>query len=91
MNGETDKALEIMTLAADLYPEDYRISMRQAEYSMILQGSLLEDERDYSKVLEYYEKAKAMYDKVKVSGDSDDEMQRLEDDIEELYALGWLQ
>ena len=91
MNGETDKALEIMTLAADLYPEDYRIPMRQAEYYMILQGSLLEDERDYSKVLEYYEKAKTIYDKVKVSGDSDDEMQRLEDDIEELYALGWLQ
>lgn len=91
MNGETDKALEIMTLAADLYPEDYRIPMRQAEYSMIIQGSLLEDERDYSKVLEYYEKAKTIYDKVKVSGDSDDEMQRLEDDIEELYALGWLQ
>ena len=91
MNGETDKALDIMTLAADLYPEDYRIPMRQAEYSMILQSSLSEDERDYSKVLEYYEKAKTMYDKVKVSGDSDDEMQRLEDDIEELYALGWLQ
>lgn len=91
MNGETDKALEIMTLAAELYPEDYRIPMRQAEYCMILQGSLLEDERDYSKVLEYYEKAKNLYDKVKVSGDSDDEMQRLEDDIEELYALGWLQ
>jgi serine/threonine-protein kinase len=91
MNGETDKALEIMTLAADLYPEDYRIPMRQAEYYMILQGSLLEDERDYSKVLEYYEKAKTIYDKVKVSGDSDDEMQRLENDIEELYALGWLE
>lgn len=91
MNGETDKALEIMTLAAELYPEDYRIPMRQAEYCMILQGSLLEDERDYSKVLEYYEKAKNLYDKVKVSGDSDDEMQRLENDIEELYALGWLQ
>ena len=27
----------------------------------------------------------------KISGDSDDEMQRLENDIEELYALGWLQ
>ena len=90
MNGETDKSLEIITLAADLYPEDYRIPMRQAEYSMILQSALLEDERDYSKVLEYYEKAKALYDKVKVSGDSDDEMQRLEDDIEELYKLGWL-
>jgi tetratricopeptide (TPR) repeat protein len=87
----SDKALEIMTLAADLYPEDYRIPMRQAEYCMIIQGSLLEDERDYSKVLEYYEKAKTIYDKVKVSGDSDDEMQRLENDIEELYALGWLE
>ena len=57
---------------------------------MIFQSALSEDERDYSKVLEYYEEAKNLYDKVKVSGDSDDEMQRLEDDIEKLQSLGWL-
>ncbi len=72
------------------YPEDYRIYMRLALVTCDMQEEKSDNEKDYRKVKEYYDKANTYYQKMRNSGQSDDAMQYLDEIMNELYAKGWL-
>lgn len=91
MTGDLGQASDVVNKAAEKYPGDYRIPMMLAVTEIERQSGLDESKRDYSGALDYYEKAEALYEKPRNAGKTDDEMQRLEGLIEQLYEMGWLE
>lgn len=91
MRGEDSESILILEHAKEKYPEEYRIPMRQAMFEIDMQTRTEENDRNYRKAEEYYEEAERLYGKAKNSGDSDDEMQRLEGLMQEVYDKGWLE
>ncbi len=88
---EFDKdAVSILRKAEELFPDTHRLLARQALYEIQAQSKLPEADRNYKKVEECYRKAEEKYKKAKNAGDSDDEMQQLEQLMQDIYEKGWL-
>ena len=85
-----EEAEEILLELKEELPEDYRPYMRLAILYGTMENSLPEDQRDYKKVQENYEKAVAYYQKAKNDGISDSEMQLLETMMQQIIDGGWL-
>lgn len=73
-----------------LYPDDYRVYMRSALILCEAEGRKNQEQRDYSDVKMYYDQAEQYYQSVRNSGQSDENMQILEDAVTQLYEKGWL-
>lgn len=80
-----DEAEELLLQMAESYPQRYEVYKRLAYLEADRQQSKENEERDYSRMREYYEKAKEKYD-----GQPDDmEMQMLDSMMQELEDGGW--
>ena len=73
----------------DVFPNDYRVPMRQAYLEADRQSQIKNELRDYSLVKEYYELAAELYEKNRIRG-SDPEMQQLDELISTLRLHGWM-
>lgn len=84
--GEYDQAEEMLFSMAEQYPDSYisykRLAYLEAEKQQIKENR----ERDYSRMKEYYDRAKALYG----DQDSDQEMQMLDNLIRDLREGNWL-
>ncbi|MFR8002654.1 MAG: protein kinase domain-containing protein [Hydrogeniiclostridium sp.] len=85
-----EEAENILLELRDELPEDYRPYMRLAILYGTVENGQPEEERDYTKVQENYEKAVAYYQKAKNDGVSDAEMQLLETMMQQIIDGGWL-
>lgn len=88
--NEFDKASELLDKMAEQFPNDYRVPMRRAFLETDIQGHIDNTKRNYSKTVEYYNQAKALYDKNVEPGESDPEMQQLEAIIQQLRDTKWI-
>ena len=80
-----DEAEELLLQMAESYPQRYEVYKRLAYLEADRQQSKENEERDYSRMRKYYEKAKEKYD-----GQPDDmEMQMLDSMMQELEDGGW--
>lgn len=80
-----DEAEALLLQMAESYPERYEVYKRLAYLEADRQQSKENEDRDYSRMREYYEKAKEKYD-----GQPDDmEMQMLDSMMQELEDGGW--
>ncbi len=84
---QLEAAEEVLAGMADKYPDDYRVYKRYALLEAEKQQKKENQERDYSRMAEYYQTAARLYAS---SGDgSDTEMQMLGNMIRELRDGGW--
>jgi len=89
-NGDLGKAAGLLDFMADLFPNDYRVPMRQAYLEAERQSKIENESRDYALTAQYYDKAARMYGANVNPGEADPEMQQLDYLIEELKANGWI-
>lgn len=89
--GEYERAAEVLAGMEDVFPNDYRVPMRQAYLEADRQSQIKNELRDYSLVKEYYELAAELYEKNMGSGGSDPEMQQLDELISTLRLHGWIE
>lgn len=85
-----DRAAEILQQMEDLFPDDYRVPMRQAFLEADRQSKIDVNLRDYSLTQQKYERALELYNQHVKPGESDPEMQQLESLINELREMKWL-
>ena len=90
MNGEEEKGVQELDDIKKEYPDEYKVPLRQAVFEIEIQSAVDEKARDYEKAEKYYLEAEELYKKYRNTGDSDEEMQNLEDVIQELRDKGWL-
>lgn len=88
--GNYDKAESMLLNMEKKYPEDYRVYMRLAFLYADEQLLIQNENRNYSKVKEYYDKAEKLYEKSSKNGKSDPEMQKLNNMILDLKNKDWL-
>lgn len=86
-----DAAAAVLEKLKEENPNDYKPYMRLALLECDIQGEKENSARDYTKVKEYYLKAKEFYAQVTAAGGSDDKMQVLEGVMEKLYNGNWLE
>lgn len=84
-------AKELLNIMLQRFPENYRVPMLYAFIESDYQSQRSNDERDYSKVVDYYNKAKELYSANVRQGESDPEMQRLENLIQQLRDNFWIE
>jgi len=89
--GEFDAASDALSKMEDLFPDDYRVAMRQTFLEIDKQMQLENTERDYYQAQQYYEKASVLYKMFLKPGTSDPEMQQLSLVIDQLRAYGWIE
>jgi len=87
---EHDKAAALLADMRGSYPNDYRVPMRQAFLAADMQADIANERRDYTATEQYYDEAVALYEANVKPGESDPEMQMLEDVIAQLTQQGWL-
>ena len=90
MQGNDSDAASALEETKRLYPDEYRVPLRQAFMEIELQAGYNKEKRDYTMADKYYREAEKLYDKYRNSGDSDDEMLDLEEIMQELKEKGWL-
>ena len=90
MKRDNDGAIRILEEARKHYSDEYRLPMRQALYEIDSQSGLNEENRDYKTAEKYYEEAKELYNKEINSGNSDEEMQNLEELMRRICDHGFL-
>jgi serine/threonine protein kinase len=88
--GELDRSASILEQMCDLFPNDYRVPVRQAFLEADRQSKLANEERDYSLTKQYYDRAVKLYNENVRPGDSDPEMQQLDLMIEQLRVNKWI-
>ena len=91
MNGDEEAGVQELDEIKKDYPDEYKVPLRQAVFEIELQSDLDENERNYEKAVTYYDEAEKLYKKNRNSGDSDEEMQNLENIIQDLREKGWLE
>lgn len=89
--NEFDKAAELLAKLSKDYPNDYRVPMRCAFLEADVQANMANEERDYNLTLQYYNEAQELYSKNVKPGESDPEMQQLEEIINQLRANKWIE
>lgn len=85
-----ERASDLLNKMADLFPNDYRITMRQAYLEADRQSKIQNENRDYSLTKLYYDAATKLYNKNVKPGASDAEMQQLDSIIEQLKSNKWI-
>lgn len=80
-----DKAMEVLLKMAEDYPNDYRVYKRLAFLEADIQQQKPNENRDYTAMKEYYDKAVELYDE----SINEQEMQMLDTYIEELREGNW--
>jgi len=80
----------VLSEMADLFPDDYRVPMRQAYLEADRQSKIENENRDYTLTRQYYDATMEMYEKNIKPGESDTEMQQLDDLIEQLRTNKWI-
>lgn len=88
--NEFDKAAALLDKMAQQFPSDYRVPMRRAFLETDIQAHKDNEKRNYSKTVEYYNQAKAIYEKNVKPGETDPEMQQLEGIIQQLKDNKWI-
>lgn len=88
--GNYEEAHEVLALMSKKYGEDYNILKRYAFLQIDIQELKPNKERDYSGFVEYYTKAKTLYEQNKQKNDSDPEMDLLETVYQKIVEGGWL-
>jgi len=88
--GEYERAARVLEKMADLFPNDYRVPMRQAFLEADRQSVIENERRDYGMVAQYYEDAARLYAENLKSGDADSQMRQLESIIEQLKSNNWI-
>ncbi|MDR2615717.1 MAG: tetratricopeptide repeat protein, partial [Oscillospiraceae bacterium] len=88
--GEFDRAEAVLKRMANLFPGDYRVSMRQAYLEADKQSKIANESRDYARTKRFYDAAVEMYNANVKPGDRDPEMQQLDSIIEQLIANKWI-
>jgi len=88
--GELDRATAVLYQMTDLFPNDFRVPMRQAFLEADRQSRIDIEARDYGIMEQYYLNAVRLYNENIRPGESDPEMQRLELIIEQLRIGGWI-
>lgn len=87
--GELVLAQEEYLNMLDDYGEDYRTYKRLAFLEISIQATRENQDRDYGTFLEYYQMAKDLYETSGARGDSDMEMQLLEQAYGQLQEGNW--
>lgn len=90
MENEFGKALELLKKMREQFPNDYRVPMRQAFLEVDIQSYKSNEERDYYLTSAYYNEAEALYDENIKPGETDPEMQQLEEIIRQLKNNKWI-
>jgi serine/threonine-protein kinase len=88
--GDFDRAASMLYRMTSLFPNDYRISMRQAFLEADRQSRIDIGVRDYGEMEQYYFITVRLYNENVRPGESDPEMQQLELIIEQLQIGGWI-
>lgn len=88
--GEFDRSADVLEQMVDVFPNDFRVPMRQAYLEADRQSKISNENRDYALVKKYYDQAVELYTENVREGESDPEMQQLELLIEELIANNWI-
>jgi len=88
--GEFARAANVLNEMADLFPNDYRVPMRQAYLEADRQARVTNEKRDYTRTKEYYDRATRLYNENIRPGESDPEMQKLDGIMEQLKANKWI-
>lgn len=87
--GNYDKAQETFEGMLKEYGEDYRIYKQLAFLEISRQAVLDNSYRNYDKFLEYYKKAVKLFEDSGARADSDQKMQLLKQDYEQLKIGNW--
>lgn len=90
MQGEYGKEQEVLNTMQSMYPNDYKVYMRQALMHLSVEAGKPEQSRNYANVKMYYDLAEQYYQSVRNSGATDHNMQYLEQKVIELKQKGWL-
>ena len=88
--GEFDRASTVLDQMADIFPNDFRVPMRQAYLEAERQSKIENESRDYALTKHYYDAAAKLYTDNVRPGESDPEMQQLELLIDRLRVNGWI-
>ena len=79
-----------MTQILNSYGEDYKTYKSLAFLEIARQSQIANEQRDYSKFKEYYEKADELYQKQLSSNANDMEMDRLKELHNQAVSNGWI-
>jgi serine/threonine-protein kinase len=88
--GELDRASTVLIQMSDLFPNDYRVPMRQAFLEADRQSRIENESRDYEQAKYFYDSATKLYNENIRPGDADPEMQQLDMLIEQLRVNKWI-
>jgi len=88
---QLDRAADLLSKMADEFPNDYRVPMRQTYLEADRQSKIANEDRDYSTTQQYYGRAVDLYNKNVKPGNSDPEMQQLDNIIGQLRSEGWIE
>ncbi|MBQ8982079.1 MAG: protein kinase [Lachnospiraceae bacterium] len=89
--GQSTTGEKILLRLIEENPEDYSLYMQTAFYYYNMESSITDNYRNYALVKQYYDLAVQKYRKSYQQGNSDPEMNRLEQLMEDLINKGWLQ
>ncbi len=89
-DGQIDRAAELLNNMEDLFPNDYRVPMRQAYLEADRQSGIQNENRDYEQTKQYYDSAVSLYNENAKPGETDPEMQQLDSIMEQLRANKWI-
>ena len=88
--GNLDEVENVLIEMQSLYGEDYNILKRYAFLEIDRQEKLENENRDYTKFAEYYQKASQMYEEQLQNNQTDPEMELLDHVYQQVQAGGWL-
>lgn len=88
--GDYDNAEKELMQILDSYGDDYKTYKSLAFFEIARQSQIANEQRDYSKFKEYYEKAEELYQKQLSSNANDMEMDRLKELYSQAVSSGWI-
>lgn len=88
--NEFEKASELLEKMREQFPNDYRVPMRQAFLEADIQSHSDNEDRDYYLTSVYYNEAEVLYVENIKPGETDPEMQQLEEIIRQLKDNNWI-
>jgi len=88
--GDFEHAAVVLSEMTDIFPNDYRVPMRQAYLEADRQTIIENINRNYALTKQYYDTAIRLYNENVKPGESDPEMQQLAYLIEQLRANKWI-
>jgi serine/threonine-protein kinase len=88
--ADFDRAAIVLGDMTDLFPNDYRVPMRQAYLEADRQSKIINESREYALTKQYYDRAAQLYADNIRPGESDPEMQQLDYLIAQLQTNKWI-